>query len=377
MQSEPRRPRVVIIGGGAAGMACAWSLAQAGNTDSITVLESGSHPGGVASTIDCKIGGTDLRINIGVQGGAQSYNNVKNLHDTVGKSMRTNAAMKVSFGKEANNWTNIIDGKLLQAMRPEISRFGSVLRWIHRLELLTAFIPIDPLLRLLGFSVAFRHRLVIPLVALFFGTGNRTANVSAALIARVFHDPRLRLFDYDPERLLAQTPQMFAFSPLEEIYALLAQAITKCSSKHRILCNCQVIDVDRRKVPGALVSWTENGESHTEHFDQVVFACGAEASLKILSQGATFLERQVLGNVRYYDDVTYTHTDIDYMNKHYCLNFNAQCQDKPMYFIKSYEGYDLRRVEMSFNLGVYQPQLKLAAERQHVEVFQYFLRRRA
>jgi glycine/D-amino acid oxidase-like deaminating enzyme len=62
------QPRVVIIGAGAAGMACAWSLARAGIAQSITVLEPGPHPGGVASTINHEIGGNTLRINIGVQG---------------------------------------------------------------------------------------------------------------------------------------------------------------------------------------------------------------------------------------------------------------------------------------------------------------------
>jgi hypothetical protein len=102
---------------------------------------------------------------------------------------------------------------------------------------------------------------------------------------------------------------------------------------------------------------------------QVVFACGAETSLKLLGDGATFWEKRVLGSVQYYDDVTYTHTDSNYMQNHYCLN-PMQSQEKPMYFIKSYEGYDLRRVEMSFNLGAYQPQLKLAADQHNLEVYQ-------
>ncbi len=80
-----------------------------------------------------------------------------------------------------------------------------------------------------------------------------------------------------------------------------------------------------------------------------MFACGAEASLKLLGHGATFFERRVLGSVRYYDDVTYTHTDSGYMQRHYCMS-PVQAQERPMYFIKSYE-QDLRRVEMSFNLG--------------------------
>jgi phytoene dehydrogenase-like protein len=268
---QPRQ-RVVIIGGGAAGMACAWSLAKSGVTESVTVLELSAHPGGVASTIDHDIGATKLRINIGVQGGAASYRNVQNLHDSVGASLRSAAAMSVSFGKDSNNWTNVADSPLLQSMRPEISRFGAVLRWIHRLELVTAFVPIDPLLKILGFSADFRHRLVIPLVALFFGTGNRTPHVSAALIARVFHDPRLRLFDYDVDRLLSQTPKMFAFAPLEHIYALISGAIQEFSAKHRVLCGSRVVAVDRRNGKGAIVTWidVESGASHSECFDHVL-----------------------------------------------------------------------------------------------------------
>jgi predicted NAD/FAD-binding protein len=288
-----KQPRVVIIGGGAAGMACAWNLAKCSVAESVTVLEPNAHPGGVASTIDHEIGGCKLRINIGVQGGAASYNNVKKLHDMVGKSMRSQAAMKVSFGMHAHNWTNIADGPLLQRMRPEIKRFGSVLRWIYRLEPLTAFIPIDPLLKLLAFSAEFRHRLVIPLVALFFGTGNRTSNVSAALIARVFHDPRLRLFDYDAERLLSQAPDMFAFSPLEEIYALIAASIREASPQHRILCGARAVVVDRSGGHGATVSWVDSssGQTRTEHFDHVSCSARFKRVIALCTAGCVRMRR--------------------------------------------------------------------------------------
>jgi hypothetical protein len=52
-------------------------------------------------------------------------------------------------------------------------------------------------------------------VALFFGTGNQTARVSSAAVARVFCDPDLRLFEYDPQRLLSSEPAMFAFPVLQ------------------------------------------------------------------------------------------------------------------------------------------------------------------
>lgn len=58
------------------------------------------------------------------------------------------------------------------------------------------------MLALWGFSADFRNHMVFPLTALFFGTGNQTPNVAAAIVARVFLDPQLRLFDYSPTHLL-------------------------------------------------------------------------------------------------------------------------------------------------------------------------------
>lgn len=35
------------------------------------------------------------------------------------------------------------DSKLVQRLQPEIERFGRVLRWVHRLEPVFVFIPIN------------------------------------------------------------------------------------------------------------------------------------------------------------------------------------------------------------------------------------------
>ncbi len=66
--------------------------------------------------------------------------------------------------------------------------------------------PAPQLLRWYGFSAEFRNHMVYPLTALFFGTGNQTPNVASAVVARVFLDPKLRLFDYSPDRLLSSVP---------------------------------------------------------------------------------------------------------------------------------------------------------------------------
>lgn len=127
--------------------------------------------------------------------------------------------MKISFGKNKTAWNNQgIETDLVKRLKPEIARFGRVLKWVSRFEFIFIFVPIAKLLKLTRFSSEFSNYMVFPLTALFFGTGNQTPRVSSAIIARVFLDPDLKLFDYDPEFLLSQTPEMFAFANLEDIY---------------------------------------------------------------------------------------------------------------------------------------------------------------
>jgi hypothetical protein len=51
------------------------------------------------------------------------------------------------------------------------------------------------------------------------------------------------------------------------------------------------------------------------HFDQLILAIDADSSLKLLHNEATFMEKRVLGNVKYLYDVTITHNDLQYMKK--------------------------------------------------------------
>lgn len=219
--------------------------------------------------------------------------------------------MMISFGKDKTHWTNYGRSQLTDRLAPEIKKFGRILKLINKLEFLFIFVPISAVLRLFGFSDEFQNEMVFPLTALFFGTGNQTPNVSAAIMARVFLDDDLRLFDYDPQLLLSQTPEMFAFPNLGKMY-------------QKIVSSCKVNFHGRRGVKAIRRS---KGRVHAtdksgvkEEFDAVVFACDAESALKML-EDATYMERTALGNVRYYNDITVTHEDDDYMNKYYEVRF--------------------------------------------------------
>ncbi len=334
---------MAIVGAGAAGSACAWSLAQHPHKFSVVVFDANPRAGGVAYSVALPDGRV---INEGVQGGAPSYRNTLQLLSRLGLEVRP-VNMTVSFGRDEHHWSNTADSPLLQRLRDDIARFARVLRLISRLEPLSIAVPIRALLRLCCFSAAFTDHVLFPLIALFFGTGGQTPHVSAAVVARVFHDPQLRLFDYDPQRLLSQSPDMFAFPPLSAVYdALVSSTAASGNVEWRFSSPVSAVQRQRDRV---LV----NGEP----FDEVVLACDAETALRLLDT-PSWAERSCLSNVHYFDDVTVTHTDEAYMRRHYELGRGSGSSDGGfMYFIRT-DPDDATRTEMSFDLRNYQSGLK-------------------
>eukprot|EP00054_Salpingoeca_dolichothecata_P009359 m.52826 g.52826 ORF g.52826 m.52826 type:complete len:392 (+) comp18313_c0_seq3:723-1898(+) len=272
--------------------------------------------------------------------------------------------MKVSFGKNAHAWNN--GGKeheteLVRRLRPEIRRFGCVLKWVDRLKLITTFIPIGMLLRWLRFSDDFRNYMVFPLVALFFGTGNQTPHVSSSIIAAVFRTPDLQLFDYDPDLLLSQTPKMFAFPPLGNMYDKYRQLILAQGGDVALGRGVACVKRKKRSNKYIIIAQDENGQE--EEFDEVVFACNAEIALRLLDQ-PSWKEKKILGNVKYFDDVTVTHEDQEYMEKYYDLDNTRGDQ----YFVRI-DPENPECIDMSFDLTNYQPRVTRSGRHIYQTIF--------
>jgi predicted NAD/FAD-binding protein len=316
MENPRPKTRVLIIGGGSAGTAAAYSLSRSPDKFDVSLWEAAGVLGGVATSENLNLpDGTTVRINDGVQGGSLSYRNIHALHSCLGLPAPHRVNMTVTFGKGKWAWSNIgPETELVCRLRPEIARFESVLRWVDRMALIFAFVPIRRVLKLWGFANEFGERMVYPLTALFFGTGNRTPEVSAAIIARVFLDPQLRLFDYSPERLLSTAPEMFAFQTLGDMYETMAKKLRGAGVD--VSLSRPVSTIERRpgSPEGEVVATDASGK--TVRFDKVIFACDAETALRLLKD-PTYWEKKTLGAVRYYDDVTITHCDSKYMNDHY------------------------------------------------------------
>jgi hypothetical protein len=320
-----KKTKVCIIGAGVAGMSAAWSLSRYPDKFDVTVCEKKSQAGGVATTENVELmPGVFCDINDGVQGGSSSYRNSVLLHREVGFEPSP-VHMRVSVGQDSYAWNNYLpsdtNGIEIEQLESEIGRFGRYLKLISWLEPIFIFIPIWLTTRLFCLSSRFTNAMLYPLTALFFGTGNQTPNISSALIARVFLDPDFKLFDYNSKRLLASQADMFAFEKLSNIYqSLVNKCIQLSNNQTKFYFNQSITKISSTNV------YTDSDQL-IDSFDRIIFACDAETILKIIEK-PTRMQQAILGNIRYFDDVTYTHTDLDYMNTHYTVHL-----DFDQYFI--------------------------------------------
>jgi len=136
---------------------------------------------------------------------------------------------------------------------------------------------------------------------------------------------------------------MFAFPSLGTIYSTIAARIpcTVCFDRPVALVRRHGDKVTLRDTTGA-----------EETFDHIIFATDAETALRSLER-PSFAERWVLGRVRYFNDITVTHTDAAYMHKHYDVDEARGDQ----YYVRTHPQHP-ELIEMSFNLRNYQPQLR-------------------
>ncbi|CAM1510316.1 Fc.00g006510.m01.CDS01 [Cosmosporella sp. VM-42] len=378
-----KKTHIVVVGGGAAGMSCAATLANHPDKFKVTVLESCDVVGGQAMSIplDKKKYGAAW-MNNGVQGGTEIFKHTFNFFHQYGHPPEE-VELQVAFGKgESGFWTNCFPSKLVEQHSSDIKRFGKFLKFIRWTMPFTGLIPISIMLRVFFFSKDFGDKMVFPLIALFLGTGNQTANVPSAIVERLFDDPNMKLWDYDSETLLPNLPTMVTFDHLHEFYKKWKEDLQ--SKGVDIRTNTEVSTVLSRTKESVRLRIKNNktDELTEEEFDEMVLCVLADTALCLLGKTATWKEKFVLGGAAFYDDITVTHTDSKYFENHYETQFRPElCAEpktedqkkqlsfskgegssvgfRPMYYTYTYQ-QDPRLIEMSFNCSNYQHQLKNA-----------------
>ena len=232
----------------------------------------------------------------------------------------------------------------------------------------------------------------------------------------------MRLFEYDKRSLLASIPEMYAFqtvivhlpaglsasltlarSQLSDTYTAWQHKVEQAGNVTFLLDHTVTRVVSRTKKRTVLeFRIPPLDELRTAEFDSLILATDAETALTILGKEATWMERHVLGGVKYLHDLTVTHMDTEYMRKvtlfpslltrldtyfnviptkqHYETEFRpeliassatdderkrGETDFRPLYYTYQYPSA-LKKLEMSFDLTFYQPQLFASAGQPHI-----------
>ncbi|KAK2594450.1 hypothetical protein QQS21_007854 [Conoideocrella luteorostrata] len=377
---RPRR-HIAIVGGGAAGMACAATLGRHPRKFKVSILEKNEVLGGQAGSIPLneQIYGAPW-MNNGVQGGSHIFKHTFKFFEEHGYPPQK-VQLQVSFGKgEDGFWTNVFPSTLVQRFARDIKLFGLFLKVVKWMLPIIGLIPISVMLRVFFFDKEFGNKMVYPLIALFLGTGNQTANVPCGIVERLFDDPNMKLWGYDDATLLPNLPTMYTFDNLHRFYRSWGDGLRDHGVEIRTSQEvCRVLSRSRAGVQLRIKN-LRSGEFTDEMFDELVLCTLADDSLEILGEQATWRERLVLKGVSFYDDLTVTHSDKEYFERQYETKFRPSlCAEpindnqkqqisfaqgsesgsqgfRPMYFTYTYDN-NPRLIEMSFNCSNYQYQL--------------------
>ncbi|KAK0636000.1 hypothetical protein B0T17DRAFT_65881 [Bombardia bombarda] len=371
------RKKVLVVGAGAAGMSCAHHLAQHPGKFEVTLVDAVGYCGGQAFSIPIdksKHGASWL--NQGVQGGSYIFHHTLTMFARQGYAANP-VKLQVSFGKGDQFWTNVYPTKLLERHQGEARRFSRMLSIIRWFELFFVLMPIKYLMKLFFFSYEFANAVVLPMVALFLGTGNYTPEVPSIILERLCTSPTYGMwYPPDKESIASNLPPMVVFPNFSQFYGDWQKDLLKKGVDVRLSTELtQIVRRDKNGVIVEMIKRTPAGAKEiTEHYDEIVICCLADTAKRLLGKTASFREKRILGAAKFSDDITITHHDSAYMRKHYENFFNseqavtslsgkdqtfrvqtARNSFRPMYYIKPYQD-DMTKLEMCFDCTNYQAQ---------------------
>ncbi|KAF2000741.1 FAD/NAD(P)-binding domain-containing protein [Amniculicola lignicola CBS 123094] len=393
-----RKKRVLVVGAGAAGMSCAHHLAEHPDKFEVTLIDAVDYCGGQAFSIplDKERHGASW-LNQGVQGGSYIFHHTMTMFARQGHCADP-VKLQVSFGKGDSFWSNVYPTELLARHQKEIRRFNMMLKIIRWFEVIFALIPIKYLMKMFFFSEEFSNTIVLPMVALFLGTGNYTPEVPSIILERLCTSPTYGMwYPADKLSVVSNLPPMVVFPKFSEFYGDWKNSLIKNGVQVRLSTEItRVVKRDKNGVIVKLIKRTPQPDKHSpnsiwvshdeesnadvgvqefeERYDELVLCTLADTAKKILEPTASFRERKVLGSTKFADDITVTHWDSEYMKRNYENFYNqeqavdtlsgvdqtvrikmAQKDFKPMYMIKMY-AEDRTKLEMCFDCTNYQSQ---------------------
>ncbi|MGA0609379.1 NAD(P)/FAD-dependent oxidoreductase [Caldimonas sp. KR1-144] len=294
--------RIAVIGSGISGLAAARRLHAAGRR--ITLFEAGSHFGGHANTVDIAIDGIEHGVDTGfLVFNHRTYPKLVSLFGELGVATAP-SDMSFSVQSAGVEWAGSSLGAVF-AQRRNLLRpsFWRMLADIARFNRLATELaqrggdgerrePVADFLDRHGFGRPFRQWYLLPMIACIWSCPTeQMLRFPIETLVRFCHNHGLLQIDDRPQwhtvrggsrhyvrRIVEQLPDARLSTPVLEIV---------------------------RRDAGVGVRTLDA----FEHFDQVVMACHSDEALALLGDGATPVERHILGAIRYQSNRALLHTD--------------------------------------------------------------------
>jgi predicted NAD/FAD-binding protein len=299
------RPRIAVVGGGVAGLSCAWLL---GGACDVTLFEADGRIGGHANTVEAPGTKGPVPVDTGfIVFNEANYPNFTALLAHLGvASIPADMALSVSLDDGAFEYSsNAIFAQKRNLFR---ARFWRMLRDITHFyrtgpqdlpgleEPLTS---LDDYIALKGYGPAFRDDHLIPQAAAIWSTplADIRAYPAASLIRFFQNHGMMTVFGRGLWRTVAGGSRSYV-APLKAAFA------------GEVRTNARIVGI-RRDAEGVTL---RDAQGHVERFDEVVIATHGDQALALLEDAAP-QERGLLSAFRYSRNHAVLHTDPRLMPK--------------------------------------------------------------
>jgi len=299
--------RIAVIGSGIAGLAAARELTRAPGRRSVTLFEAQAHFGGHANTVDVTLGGVTHGVDTGfLVYNERTYPKLIRLFAEIGvETARSDMSFSVQARSHALEWSGSnlasVFAQRSNLLRPafwrmlaEITRFNRLAGGIAlQVEPAMAEQTLGEFLDEHGFSHGFREWYLLPMIGCIWSCpSEQMLGFPVVTLIRFCHNHGLLRVANRPQWMTVQG------GARQYVRRIVDQL-------HDARLRTPVLGVKRVET-GALVR-TDNG---AEHFEQVVFACHSDQTLRLLGADATPAEALVLGAIRYQPNQAVLHTDV-------------------------------------------------------------------
>ena len=179
----------------------------------------------------------------------------------------------MAFGKDETFWSNVFPTELLARHQSEIKRFNMMLKIVRWFELFFALIPIKILLKMFFFSEEFSNTVVLPMLALFLGTGNYTPEVPSIILERLCTSPTYGMwYPGDKLSVASNFPPMVVFPNFSVFYEDWRKSLVSKGVNVRLSTEVtRVMKRDKTGVTVRLIKRTKAPDGHNPNSEWVPY----------------------------------------------------------------------------------------------------------